>query len=96
MSTIPSFEDFDKQKTDKLLDDREPTHGSYPARATTSQMLKATMQGTPNWEKLSPAQREALEMNAVKLSRILHGDPNEKDHWDDIAGYAQQAARTLK
>ena len=28
-------------------------------------------------------------MIALKLSRILSGQSNFKDHWDDIAGYAK-------
>lgn len=31
---------------------------------------------------------EALDMIAVKLSRIVTGDPTYLDNWDDIAGYA--------
>ena len=30
---------------------------------------------------------EALDMIAVKLSRIVTGDPTYLDNWDDIAGY---------
>lgn len=31
---------------------------------------------------------EALDMIAVKVSRIVTGDPTYLDNWDDIAGYA--------
>ena len=31
-------------------------------------------------------------MIALKLSRILSGQSNFKDHWDDIAGYAKLAS----
>jgi hypothetical protein len=33
-------------------------------------------------------QRESLEMNQHKVARILAGNPDEPDHWFDIAGYA--------
>jgi len=35
------------------------------------------------------AQGEAIHMICVKLARIVCGDPNHADHWDDIAGYAR-------
>jgi hypothetical protein len=33
-------------------------------------------------------QREALDMILHKIARIVNGNPNETDHWHDIAGYA--------
>jgi hypothetical protein len=38
-------------------------------------------------------QREALDYIAGKLSRILSGQPGHADHFRDIAGYAELAAR---
>ena len=37
---------------------------------------------------MSTRQREALGQITFKIARILSGDPNHPDHWDDIAGYA--------
>ena len=34
-------------------------------------------------------------MIACKIARILSGDPNWRDHWDDIAGYATLVAERL-
>jgi hypothetical protein len=48
------------------------------------------------WKRLSVGQREALEMIAHKIARILSGDPNHKDHWEDIAGYAELVVRELE
>ena len=31
-----------------------------------------------------------------KIARILNGDPNWKDTWDDIAGYAKLIGDKLK
>jgi hypothetical protein len=42
------------------------------------------------------AQIEALDMIALKLSRILSGQANFKDHWDDIAGYAKLGAEACE
>lgn len=56
------------------------------------------MHVSKNWSKkeLSSDKQEALEMIAHKIGRILNGDPNYKDSWTDIAGYAQLVADTLK
>jgi len=32
----------------------------------------------------------------VKLSRIIYGNYNHVDHWDDIAGYALLVADRIK
>lgn len=74
--------------TVELTDERKSTHGDWKAQALLSNDLKAEMHRRPNWQGLSPGQREALDMIAVKISRILSGDPDHADHWDDIAGYA--------
>jgi len=45
---------------------------------------------------LNNDQREALEMIAHKIARILNGDPNYADNWIDIAGYATLVANRLE
>ena len=45
---------------------------------------------------LEPDQREALEMLALKIARILNGDPNYADSWHDVAGYATLVADRLQ
>jgi hypothetical protein len=77
------------------LKERQSTHGSFEENAHYSQCLKHVMHKAPNWEKLSPVQREALDMIALKLSRILTGDPTHKDAWHDLAGYATLAENEL-
>jgi hypothetical protein len=72
-----------------LINNREKTHGNYRDNAAISQGLKDVMRGGKNWNALSDAQRESLEMIAVKIGRILTGDAGFRDHWDDIGGYAQ-------
>jgi hypothetical protein len=49
------------------------------------------MRGSPNWIRLTDVQAESLEMIAVKLARILCGDPDFQDHWQDVIGYAKLA-----
>jgi len=42
-----------------------------------------------NEEPIKQTHFLALEMISLKLARIICGDPNFADHWDDIAGYAE-------
>ena len=78
----------DKTVTE-ILEERQSTHGTFEESATTVQRIKVIMRSTPNWDKLSNAQREALEMLQHKIGRILHGDPYLLDSVRDIIGYAQ-------
>lgn len=80
---------------DKILEQREQTHGSFRTHAQTAQYLKATMRATEKWNELEWGQKEALEMITHKIARILNGNADYKDHWDDIAGYATLVSREL-
>jgi hypothetical protein len=71
-----------------LLYERQKTHGDYYRTAGTAQELKDVMRRGVNWKTLDDTQREALEMIATKIARVLSGNPHEADHWRDIAGYA--------
>lgn len=72
----------------KALDARRKTHGDFAEQAHIAQEIKGLLRRTPNWDRLSYAQREALEHDATKTARILCGNPREPDHWLDKAGYA--------
>ena len=74
---------------DTTLIARESTHGDYAARSLIAQQLKDVMRSTPGWSNLTSIMLESLEMEAVKTSRILAGNPYEADHWLDKAGYAK-------
>ena len=78
-----------------LLDEREKTHGPFMATAAKAQQLKDAMQGGKNWSELDDIQREALQMIASKIARILSGNHAEIDHWKDIAGYANLAVQEI-
>jgi len=68
---------------------KQKTHGNYRDTANISQALKGVMSVGKNWAALKDTQREALELIAMKIARILSGDHNYRDHWDDIEGYAE-------
>lgn len=75
--------------------EREETHGNFTTHATISQRLKRVIQVEKNYNTLSFAQREALDMILHKVARILNGNPNHPDHWHDIAGYATLIEESL-
>lgn len=81
--------------TDEILAERGQRYGDFDKHADITQSLKKAMASTPGWQRLAPDQREALEMNAHKIGRILNGDPNYADSWEDIAGYAKLVANRL-
>lgn len=78
---------------EQILSEREVTNGDFFFHSLTSQQLKSIMAEGQNWGELSLLQREALEMIQHKIARILSGNPDIRDHWDDIAGYAQLVAK---
>ena len=77
-----------------LLNTREKTHGNYRDNASLSQAIKDVLRSGKNWERLHDGQKEALEMISVKLARLLSGDKDFRDHWDDIEGYAKLGGQT--
>jgi len=72
----------------ELLKEREKTHGSYTLTAQTAQTLKRLFRNAPSYADMTTAQRESMDMIAVKLARIMCGNPHDPDHWLDISGYA--------
>jgi hypothetical protein len=80
----------------ETLAQRQQTHGSFESHALISQELKHTIQLQAGWNMLSSSQREALDMIAHKIARILNGNPDVHDHWHDIAGYATLVASSLE
>ena len=81
---------------DEILKERGKRYGKFSKHATITQELKNTMRFHTNWEALSNDQKEALEMVAHKIGRILNGDPNYLDSWDDIIGYVKLVTDRLR
>lgn len=71
------------------LTERGKRYGKFSDHANISQSLKDVMRAAPNWGRLKADQKEALEMVAHKIGRILNGDPNYGDSWHDIGGYTK-------
>ena len=77
------------------LEERGSRYGDFQAVATVTQNIKKAMANTPMWGMLQDDQKEALEMIAGKVSRILNGDPDYHDSWHDIIGYTKLVADRL-
>jgi len=82
---------------EQLTAERRKTHGSFADHSRYTMRIKEVLnkaeeerfkRGQP---PLTDQQREALDMIAHKIGRILAGQSSLQDHWDDIAGYAHIA-----
>ena len=85
--------------TTAMLQERKKTHGRYDENASCAIGLIVTLedhlvaQEEDHQKRLTAVQLHALHMICHKIARIVTGDPNFQDHWDDIGGYAELAAR---
>jgi hypothetical protein len=79
----------------EVIKERTQTYGEFSGVAQLSQDLKAQIKIHTNWHDLGEDKKEALEMILHKVARIVNGDPNYKDSWVDIAGYAELIYKDL-
>lgn len=73
------------------LTDREAKYGDFGKLAGAVQAFKNVYRNAPSWLLLTAVQREVMEMNLLKTCRILYGDPQHEDSWEDLCGYAMLA-----
>ena len=71
----------------ELLEERSHHYGLFTGIGKHAQRIKNAIHAGDNWPSLRDDEREALDMLAHKLARILSGDPEIVDHWLDAAGY---------
>jgi hypothetical protein len=74
---------------EQTLAERGTRYGEFKDHARITQNIKRAMADSPNWDALSDDKKEALEMIAHKIGRILNGDPEYADSWHDIIGYSK-------
>ena len=83
--------------TEQILMERGERYVVFKGHADVSQDLKDVVrdacEARGKW--LASDQKEALEMICHKMARIINGDANYADSWDDIAGYAKLVADRL-
>jgi len=69
----------------KILDEREKTHGNFDDVADVYAHLIETIRDA----QLTETTTLALSMIFQKCARVIAGDQRFSDHWADIAGYAE-------
>ena len=74
---------------DDTIKGRDASYGPFAKQAGMAQTLKAIMRTARGWDNLDSDMKEALDMIAAKMSRVLIGDSKVADSWHDIAGYAR-------
>ena len=84
------------QSIDEILAERGKTYGDFTNHAEITQHLKEYFRHKQGGRPMSPVAWEALDMIAHKIGRILNGNPDYRDSWDDIAGYARLAANRCR
>jgi hypothetical protein len=81
---------------DSILEARGSRYGAFADNAFVAQGIKRSLETGVNYCGLADDQLEALDQIAAKISRIVTGDPDYVDNWDDIAGYAKLVADRLR
>lgn len=83
---------------EEILDERARFYGTFSSQARIAQELKQAIalaiKSNPN--DFMADQVEALDMIASKIGRIVNGNPNYIDSWEDIAGYARLVSDRLR
>lgn len=80
---------------DTTLAERGFRYGVFGEHARITQSIKNAITSGGSWAGMSDDKKEALEMIAHKMGRIVNGDASYHDNWHDIIGYAKLVADTL-
>ncbi len=87
-----------KKTVNTLLQERALQYGTFAALAKTAQEFKSVLYrelGSRN-KRLADDQAEALDMILTKIARVVNGNADVVDHWEDIAGYAKLVSERLQ
>lgn len=87
---------FQTATIEQILEQRNQQYGNFQGHSRISQNIKRAFSDSPNWSLLSNDKRECLEMVANKIGRILNGNQEFYDSWNDIIGYMKLVVKTLK
>lgn len=85
-------------QTADILKERGSRYGNYLEQTEISNALLHVIDEAlrKRMKVLQCDQADALNMIAVKISRIINGDPDYADNWRDIAGYSTLVANRLE
>lgn len=78
------------------LAERGARYGDFKDHARIAQNIQDAMRQEAGWEQLAADQKQALTVIADKIARMLNGDPDYRDNWHDIVGYAQLVDKRLE
>lgn len=81
---------------DETLKQRGAQYGDFLMDARICQDIKRVVTSMEGWHRLADDQKQALELIIVKIARILNGNPDYKDNWWDIMGYARLVHQRLE
>lgn len=81
---------------DSTLKERGGNYGNFLDQSTIAGRIKDVMINSPQWDYLDYDMKEALDMIAVKIARLLNGNPNHLDSWHDIIGYTRLVEKRLE
>lgn len=83
---------------DDTLKERGNNYGEFTTQGMYTQRLKELFRDEDgSWESMDDDMKEALDMIASKIARLINGDPYHIDSWHDIQGYARLIeARLIK
>jgi hypothetical protein len=83
---------------DAILAERGQEYGKFISHASITQDLKTSLRfhAHTHQKEMEVDQLEAIDMICHKLGRIVNGNPNNIDSWDDIAGYAKLVSDRLR
>ena len=78
-----------------VIRSREAAHGDLAIYAALLRRFQDVARDGLNWAKASDAHKVAIDEMLRALTGALVGDPDLRDHYDTIAGYATSAAERL-
>lgn len=87
-----------KSHVDEIIDQRASVYGEFARVAKFSCDFKSLLERFQSEAdcRLTYDQKESMHMIMHKIARIISGNPNYIDNWDDIAGYATLVANRLR
>lgn len=74
---------------DKILAERPSKHGEFEENSRCTWAIVRALEAERNWTTLSDTQKHTLYMVSHKMARIVTGNPDIPEHWEDIEGYAK-------
>jgi len=78
---------------EKTIEGRDETHGDFVRQAESAQRMLHVIDKCEGWYQMPMFMQYAVMMILMKVSRLVHGDCRETDHWHDIQGYARLVER---